>query len=69
VKKVVHNLYPPKRKARRMATDWNLEGASRREKRDRHIEDEEELTSVEGKGLADHGMRTRQGNPIPEMEI
>jgi hypothetical protein len=57
------------KKSKKDATDWNLEGASRRKKEDRQIEDEEELTSVEGKGLADHGKRTRQGKPISEMKI
>jgi hypothetical protein len=41
---------------------------SRRKKGDRKIE-EEELTSVEGGGRANHGKGTRQGEPIPQMDI
>jgi hypothetical protein len=46
-----------------------LEAVSRRKKGDRKKEGEEELTSVEVREHVDHGIRTRQFKPIPQMDI
>jgi hypothetical protein len=47
----------------------NLDEAKRRKKGDRKIDGGEELTSVEGRGQANHGKGTRQDAPIPQMDI